>query len=326
MGILKYYSAGQSTPDGGEPMPKKKTELPLVVLMLVILVSTTSCSSIASKQEPIQLDEKMVYIPPGTFLMGSPDAQGEKNERPQHEVSVSGFWMDACELTNRRFKEFIDATGYVTDAEKRGKAWIWDEQWKEMAGADWRHPKGPSSSIETIMDHPVVQVSWNDATAYCNWAAKRLPTEAEWEYACRCGTLTAYSAGNTISHDHANYFGSEELDIWDGTSPAASFPPNPFGIYDMHGNVWEWCLDYYDDAFYSRSPGLNPLNEASAPYRVMRGGAWDYCPLGMRSAYRGADFPFSASDARGFRCVKPIDSPEWQSTPPQKGETKGMGD
>lgn len=277
----------------------------LAVLAFITLFSAISCQSVmVGTRERLSPDEKMVYIPPGTFLMGSPIGQGKDNEHPQHKVSVSGFWMDACEVTNRRFKQFVDATGYVTDAEKRGKGWIWDEEWKEMAGADWRHPKGPSSTIKEIMNHPVVQVSWNDANAYCNWVGKRLPTEAEWEYACRCGTETRYSTGDTITHDDANYFGAEGLDRWDGASPVASFPANPCGIHDMHGNVWEWCQDYFDDTFYSKSAEQNPINEASAPYRVMRGGAWDYCPLGMRSAYRGADLPFSASDARGFRCVR----------------------
>ncbi|GAB4348178.1 MAG: formylglycine-generating enzyme family protein [Candidatus Abyssubacteria bacterium] len=284
---------------------KRNVKLKFAVLTLITIFSAVSCqSSGVERHARAPLDEKMVYIPQGTFLMGSPDGKGEDNERPQHTVSVSGFWIDACEVTNRKFQEFIDATGYVTDAEKRGKGWIWDQQWKEMPGADWRHPKGPASSIETLMDHPVVQVSWNDALAYCDWAGKRLPTEAEWEYACRCGTKTAYSTGDAITHDAANYFGAGGLDRWEGTSPVASFPANPWGIYDMHGNVWEWCQDYYDETFYSGSPEENPINDASAPYRVMRGGAWDYCPLGMRCAHRGADLPFSASDARGFRCVK----------------------
>ncbi|RJP66337.1 MAG: formylglycine-generating enzyme family protein [Candidatus Abyssobacteria bacterium SURF_17] len=287
---------------------EQKARVPLTALILITLFSVLSCQRVmVGKQVHVSPDEGMVYIPAGTFLMGSPDGQGEDNERPQHKVSVSGFWMDTCEVINRGFKEFVDATGYVTDAEKRGKGWIWDDEWKEMPGADWRHPKGPSTSIEALMDHPVVQVSWNDANAYCNWAGKRLPTEAEWEYACRCGTETHYSTGDTITHDDANYFGTGGIDPWEGTSPVGSFPANPCGLHDIHGNVWEWCQDYYDDTFYAKSVELNPVNEVSALYRIMRGGAWDYCPLGMRSAYRGADFPFSASDARGFRCVRPAD-------------------
>jgi formylglycine-generating enzyme required for sulfatase activity len=281
------------------------------MLALIILFFLLGAGCAGPRLQPsgeatrvVKAHERMVFIPVQTFLMGSAQEQGEDPERPRHRVSLDAFWADAREVTNTDFKQFIDATGYVTDAEKNGKGWVWRDGWDEIEGADWRHPNGPTTDIKTRMDHPVVQVSWNDARAYCIWAGKRLPTEAEWECACRAGTLTQYSTGDTISHDQANYFGTGGRDRWDGTAPVGSFAPNAFDLFDMHGNVWEWCGDCYDVEYYEQSPERNPVNTNDCKLRVMRGGAWDYCPLGMRSAYRAGDFPYSASDSRGFRCVK----------------------
>jgi formylglycine-generating enzyme required for sulfatase activity len=272
----------------------------------------------AEESEPMmQKQDEMVVVPSCGFIMGSTDDREDgtnNNERPKHFVFLDSFMIDAREVTNGEFAEFVEATGYVTDAEKQGKGWIWDEGWREQQGANWRHPKGPSSDIENIMDHPVVQVSWNDAHAYCNWRQKRLPTEAEWECSCRAGTSTRYSVGDTIDHGDANYFGTGEIDRWEGTSPVGSFPPNPWGLYDMHGNVWEWCRDFYDEDYYKSTLQHNPMNQTKSPYRVMRGGAWDYCPTGMRSAKRGGDLPTSAGDARGFRCAVSV-GPEAKGEP-----------
>lgn len=280
-----------------------------VLAFFLFFALSVLSSSVSAGSDDIPEEEStrkdMVLVPRTTFRMGSSENEGNASEHPSHPVTLDAYWIDACEVTNSKFAQFVEATGYVTDAERKGKGWVWDDDWKEMAGADWRHPKGPGSTIEDIMNHPVVQVSWNDAVAYCEWAGKRLPTEAEWECACRAGTESAYAFGSSIAHDQANYSGTGGLDRWEGTSPVASFQPNNYGVFDMHGNVWEWCLDTYDEDFYKRSPTHNPVNEDAGKYRVMRGGAWDYCPLGMRSAYRGADLPTSASDARGFRCVKP---------------------
>jgi len=185
----------------------------------------------AEEEKSYAYDEgAMVLFPATEFYMGSPKGEERDNEYPRHKVSLDSFWIDVREVTNARFAEFVDATGYVTDAEKQGKGWIWDDGWREQPGANWRHPNGPSSGIEHIMDHPVVQVSWNDASAYCLWAEKRLPTEAEWECSCRAGTTTQYSTGNAITHNHANYSGKGGLDRWEGTSPAGSFQPNARGL------------------------------------------------------------------------------------------------
>jgi formylglycine-generating enzyme required for sulfatase activity len=282
---------------------------PLFVFLFGIIIG--ACASLSVNESE---NAGMVLIPAGAFIMGSGEGEGNANEHPQHRVSLDGFWLDTQEVTNTQFKEFIETTGYVTDAQRRGKGWIWQDGWKEMPGADWLHPKGPSSGIEHIMNHPVVRVSWNDANAYCRWAGKRLPTEAEWEYACRAGTTGRYSFGEYITHAQANFSSTGDANQWDGTAPVGSFPPNAWGLHDMHGNVWEWCQDYYDERYYYHSPEHNPVNEAKSMWRVMRGGAWDYCALGMRSAYRGADFPFSASDARGFRCARTVDAAQHPAT------------
>jgi len=278
----------------------------MVVLFPLCILSTPSWVGAEESESFIQKRDEMVLVKGCTFTMGSREDGGNNNEKPAHSVSLDSFMIDVCEVTNRAFAKFIEATDYVTEAEKRGRGWIWHEEgWREQQGANWRHPKGPSDSIERCMDHPVVQVSWNDAHAYCRWRQKRLPTEAEWECSCRAGTTTRYSIGDTIDHEDANYSGTGKTDQWEGTSPVGSFSPNPWGLYDMHGNVWEWCQDFYEEDFYKQAPQRNPVNQIKVPYRVMRGGAWDYCATGMRSSHRGGDFAYGASDARGFRCAKP---------------------
>jgi formylglycine-generating enzyme required for sulfatase activity len=277
-------------------------------VLMEIGCSTSALRSSDLSEEGMKSGGAMVFVPAGTFMMGSDGGKGKENERPQHAVSLDAFWIDPYEVTNAQFEEFVVATGYLTDAEEDGKGWVWQDGWDEVEGANWRHPNGPATGIKGRMNHPVVQVSWSDACEYCKWRDKRLPTEAEWEYSCRAGTETSYFTGDTITHDNANYFGTGGCDRWDGTSPVGSFKANKFGLFDMHGNVWEWCRDCYDEKFYGESPGHNPLNEANCLYRVTRGGAWDYCPSGMRSAHRSGDVPYSASDARGFRCVKPVRS------------------
>jgi formylglycine-generating enzyme required for sulfatase activity len=290
----------------------------------------------------------MVYLRGGIFLMGSNDpdpacADGAcqitfANERPAHEVKVHGFWIDKKEVTNEQFARFVEATGYVTDAEKIGNAIVFDvegcgdrDQDKELAlrgfrlvsKADWRHPEGPSSSIAQRMSHPVVQVSWNDAVAYAHWAGKRLPTEAEWEYAARAGGKDVkFGCGNELKKD-----GKWLCNIWQGdfprrnsgedgflgTAPVGSFPANAVGLHDMAGNVWEWCADWYDERYYSWCPRDNPRGAeysncaAHGQCRVQRGGSWrcsdQYCS-GYRTTSRGHGEPDAAINHTGFRCVK----------------------
>jgi formylglycine-generating enzyme required for sulfatase activity len=294
--------------------------------------------------------EGMVWIPPGTFWMGS--EHGQSDERPVHQLSVDGFWIDKTEVTNAQFAWFVRETGYVTTAEQRpdpkdfpgvplenlvagaivfsppagdvplDNHYAW---WRYVAGANWRHPEGPGSSIEGLDQHPVVQVSWDDAVAYCKWAGKRLPTEAEWEYASRGGLdRQPYTWGHEqVPHGRwpANIwqgkFPNENSpsDGFRGTAPVGSFEPNGYGLYDMAGNVWEWCADWYLPDYYAHSPARNPQgpdtsydpNEPGAKKRVQRGGSYlcndSYC-IGYRPSARMKCTPDSGLNHSGFRCVK----------------------
>lgn len=305
----------------------------------------------------------MVWIPAGEFMMGGDNDQARADEFPKHKVKLNGFYMDETEVTNEQFEKFVQATGYLTTAEKDVD---WDELkkqlppntpkpdqellkaaslvfvktpqvvnlidysqwWQWMHGADWKHPQGPQSNILGKEKFPVVHVSWDDANAYCKWAGKRLPTEAEWEYAARGGMKnTIYSWGNTPvdsgSFQCNHWQGSfpnqnENLDGFDNASPAKSFMPNGYGLYDMSGNVWEWCSDLYNNNYYeefkNQKLALNPQgptksydpDEPLATKRVMRGGSFlcneSYCS-GYRNSSRMKSTQDSGMEHLGFRCV-----------------------
>lgn len=303
----------------------------------------------------------MVPIPGGTLNMGGDNAQASPNEFPKHEVVIHPFFMDKTEVTNARFAEFIRATGYVTVAERPVD---WEELKKEVppgtpkppdslllpgslvfrstdrpvslqnpaqwwhwtTGADWRHPTGPDSSIEQLMDHPVVQIAWEDAQAYARWAGKRLPTEAEWEWAARGGRENmVYPWGNEAvdaGEAKANFWQGlfpYENEIRDGfatTAPVGRYAPNDYGLYDMAGNVWEWCADWFDHDFYRRpaarvtnTGGPDRAYNPAMPFqqeRVVRGGSFlcndDYCS-GYRNARRMGSTPDTGLSHTGFRCV-----------------------
>jgi len=273
----------------------------------------------------------MVWIPQETFLMGSDD--GPENERPVHEVSVSGFWMDKTEVTNEMFEQFVRATGYQTGAEKEGghvfqpvevtsfnDHTVW---WKKTPGANWRQPEGPGSTIRGRENHPVVQVTWEDAAAYARWAGRRLPTEAEWEYATRGGLKQQLFTWGQVSRPGGRWMAN----LWQGnfplqntgqdgfvrSSPTASYPPNNFGLFDMAGNAWEWCSDNYDPAYYKNSPRENPKgpetidSAATGLEKIQRGGSFlcsDLYSTGYRPGARGKA-PMNSSYAHaGFRCVR----------------------
>lgn len=281
---------------------------------------------------PIDPDlENMVYIEGGTFQMGSEDNM--RDERPIHEVTVDGFWMETHEVTNADFAKFVEETDHVTMAEKYGDSIKFlgsegpvdigdvNNWWDIVTGVDWRHPEGPESSIDERMDHPVVHVSWNDATAYAEWAGKTLPTEAQWEYAARKGMQ-----GDPKNPD-ANIFQGEfpynntVADGFQATAPVGSFAPNSLGMYDMAGNVWEWCLDWYRDDYYLFSPSDNPEgprssrdpDEMDISKRVIRGGSFlcheSYCS-GFLPATRMKTPPLDSHSHTGFRCVVNGSRPE----------------
>lgn len=305
----------------------------------------------------------MNWIPGGEFMMGSTSPDSRPDERPSHRVRVDGFWIDQTDVTNTQFRKFVEATGYVTTAEK---APDWEELrkqlppgtprppagklvaaslvfvptsgpvplddysqwWQWTPGADWRHPDGPTDSIISRDDYPVVQVSWDDAAAYARWAGKQLPTEAQWEFAARGGLEgRKYSWGDQDPADNAI-----RCNIWQGrfpyqnsatdgfaeSSPVRAFKPNGYGLYDMSGNVWQWCADWYRADAYAtdaaRGIVTNPVGPAQSldprePYtikRVIRGGSFlchaSYC-ASYRVAARMRSSADSAANHIGFRCV-----------------------
>lgn len=244
--------------------------------------------------------------------------QGFPYESPVHEVEVGSFWMDITEVTVEDFGRFVQATAYKTESEKLGWSGVFDldkGEWTRSDGASWRHPEGPSTSAS--LREPVVHVSHADALAYAKWADKRLPTEAEWEFAARGGLKEQrYPWGNELrpgGKPVANWWQGhfpEENTGEDGfprRAPVASFEPNGYGLHDMAGNVWEWCADWFDEDYYRGSPRTNPKGAALGEERVIRGGAWlcsiNYCQ-GYRAAARGKTPPDSGLNNTGFRCAR----------------------
>ena len=277
-------------------------------------------------------DMEMAYVPEGEFIMGSTVAEAEnafqsckeviedcdrawfEAEQPQHTVYLDGYWIDRYEVTNEQFARFVDATGHRTDAENKGTGWVFtDGEWQEIEDVDWLHPHSPDANIFDQMDHPVVQVSWNDARAYCAWGGARLPTEAEWEKAARGTDGLRYPWGNTFDGSRLNFCDRnceldwKETDANDGyarTAPVGSYPAgaSPYGALDMAGNVWEWVADWYDEDYYSRSPNTNPQGPESGEWRVVRGGSWYNNRNWARCADRSRLNPDITNYNLGFRC------------------------
>ncbi|HZS08319.1 MAG TPA: formylglycine-generating enzyme family protein [Blastocatellia bacterium] len=268
----------------------------------------------------------MVLIKGGSFLMGASDEMPD--EAPVHEVTVKSFWMDAREVTVAEFAKFIKATGYRTEAEKFGWSGVFAMKsknsggWEKSDGADWQHPDGPKSKVSP--NEPVTQVSWNDAAAYARWAGKRLPTEAEWEYAARGGLVgkkfvwgdELRPGGRPVANWWQGIFPNERNgfagfdtgeDGFKGRAPVGSFAPNGYGLYDMAGNVWEWCADWFDEKYYAVSPAVDPHGPVAGTERAMRGGSWlcseNYC-TNYRPAARSHATPDSGLNNLGFRCVR----------------------
>jgi formylglycine-generating enzyme len=258
----------------------------------------------------------MVLIAGGSFLMGTDE--GFPFEGPAHEVSLKPFWMDTHEVTVAEFARFIAATGYQTEAEKDGWSSAFDAEageWRKLSAADWHHPDGLAR--ESAAQEPVTQISWNDAVAYAAWAGKRLPTEAEWEYAARGGLAEKrYAWGDDLKPGGkylANWWQGEfprrntAEDGYAGRAAVGRFPPNGYGLYDMTGNVWEWCSDWFGKSYYHTAPGDNPQGPATGKQRVIRGGSWtcseNYCQ-GFRVAARSHADSDTGLNNLGFRCVQ----------------------
>ena len=252
---------------------------------------------------------KLARIPAGKFLMGSPENEpGHKDDEHQHEVVLTQpFHMGVHEVTVGQFKAFVKQTGYRTEAEKNGRGafrrFAEDGQWKSDPGASWHDPK-----FEQNEDHPVTCVSWNDAIAFCDWLSKKegkkygLPTEAQWEYACRAGSQTRFYFGvqQTELTQHAWYWPNAEVK----THPVGAKKPNCWGLHDMVGNVWEWTADWYAADFYKKSPKADPLGPASGKTRVIRSAGWSQDVQHCRSAHRNSGSnPSGCSTDTGFRVV-----------------------
>ena len=270
----------------------------------------------ADPQPPLPPIGRMVYIAGGTFRMGS-DLAADPDERPAREVTVSSFWMDEHEVTNRQFARFVARTGCITTAEQRGWSYVFDpgrEEWVKCRGADWRHPGGPDTTINHRDDYPVVHVSWYDAEAYARWAGKRLPTEAEWEYAARSGLRDAdypwgreELIGGRYQANYRQHGQPPDADGYRRLAPVRSFAASRFGLYDLSGNVWEWCHDFYGEGYYRDGPRHDPPGPAEGQFRVQRGGSW-LSPEDFRTGHhvstRGKRHPEETHQHVGFRCAR----------------------
>ncbi|MEN3335787.1 MAG: formylglycine-rating enzyme [Blastocatellia bacterium] len=276
---------------------------------------------VAESESPVNhavklIADDMVLIKGGAFAMGTND--GLAVEGPVHQVAVKSFWIDRHEVTVAQFAAFVKATGYKTESESLGWSGVFDiraGEWKKVASADWQHPEGPQSTASP--SEPVTQVSWSDAAAYAKWAGKRLPTEAEFEYAERGGLGEKKYAwgdelnpgGQYLANCWQGIFPARNLgaDGFLGRAPVGSFPANGYGLYDMSGNVWEWCADWFGEEYYQTSPRANPPGPASGADRAIRGGSW-LCSENYCTGYRVAARNHTASDTGlnnlGFRCVR----------------------
>ncbi len=284
--------------------------------------------------------EGMVKLDGGRFLMGTDSDEGfpADGEGPVREVMLDAFYIDASPVTNAQFAEFVRVAGYATESERFGWSFVFHKHippdlfsrlvdrtvagidwWCKVNGADWRHPEGPGSSIDTRPHHPAVHVSWNDAAAYCRWAGKRLPTEAEWEYAARGGLeQKTYPWGDELTPG-----GRHLCNIWQGEfpnvdtgedgytapCPVDAFPHNGYGLYSVAGNTWEWCADWFDPTWHVTATRRNPVGPPSGTYHVMRGGSYlchkSYCNR-YRVAARTSNTPDSATTNIGFRSVRDV--------------------
>ncbi|XP_011313880.1 sulfatase-modifying factor 1 [Fopius arisanus] len=280
------------------------------------------------------LPNEMILIEGGVYSIGTDNPiLVVDGEGPKRRVVLDNFYMDKYEVSNRNFEIFVEATGYRTEAEKFGNSFVFEgllsegvkegiaeavaqaPWWLPVVKADWRHPEGVDSTIQDRMDHPVIHVSWNDASAFCKWAGKRLPTEAEWEVACRGGlNERLYPWGNKLMPNHKH-----RINIWQGefphnntaedgykgTAPINEYPSNGYGLHNMAGNVWEWTSDWWNTR-HSKDQSNNPVGPSSGSDKVKKGGSYlcheSYC-FRYRCAARSQNTPDTSAGNLGFRCA-----------------------
>ena len=332
---------------GSSPGIKSMSHFLGVRLSLVLTdkISAAEPKPGQTKQITNSIGMKLTLIPSGEFKMGSGESAEAtaaffkktygadflitevfKDEHPQHRVRITrAFYLGTYHVTRGQFRQFVKDSGYTTDAEKGKKpgAFGWNPDTKKCEFNEkysWRN-----AGFEQSDEHPVVNVSWNDSVEYCKWLSRkegktyRLPTEAEWEYACRAGTTTRYSSGDdpeTLAKagNVADAAAKAKFPDWkwtikanDGyvfTAPVGKFKPNAFGLYDMHGNAWQWCADSYGAEYYAKSPVDDPTGPASGSDRVLRGGSWDFGPDFTRSAVRNWYDPDDGLNVTGFRVAR----------------------
>jgi formylglycine-generating enzyme len=284
--------------------------------------------------------ENMVHLDGGPFLMGSESPQTfiADGEGPVRKILLDSFYIDRYPVTNEAFAKFAKATAYLTEAERFGWSFVFQghlspEQrrlfvedtvaaapwWCKVRDANWRHPEGPDSDLADRPHHPVLHVSWNDAAAYARWAGKRLPTEAEWEYAARGGLeQRLYPWGDELTPG-----GKHQCNIWQGVfpdldtaedgysapAPVDAFPPNAYGLYTITGNAWEWCADWFSPSFHIFATRVNPLGPVRGDAKLMKGGSYlcheSYCNR-YRVAARTSNTPDSSTTNISFRCVRDV--------------------
>jgi formylglycine-generating enzyme required for sulfatase activity len=319
---------------------RKNSILFIVTIITITLTLYVIAIPTNSKVQSKDLDIKskirakdgmeMIYIPAGEFTMGSTFLESIvfenmklhlfPDQRPQHKVYLDGYWIDKTEITVGMFKKFVEETGYITSAEKRGGGKPWkdgpkEDEWPIVQGIDWLHPREIGKEAED--DHPVVQVSWADAVAYAEWVGATLPTEAQWEKAARGTDAREFPWGDEFNGTYLNYGDSlcpvkrwrdtEYNDGYSFTSPVGIYQEgaSPYGVLDMAGNVWEWVYDWYDEDYYEKSPYKNPKGPETGNVKSMRGGSWyDGEPTAwVNCVIRHQNPIHDRYEDVGFRCV-----------------------